>query len=88
VPNAFTPNGDGHNDYFKISAPGIETLNVFRVFNRWGQLVFDSPLSHSLGWDGTYNGKPLASGTFVWIVQGVDYTGKSLVRKGTVTLIR
>jgi gliding motility-associated-like protein len=88
VPNAFTPNGDGHNDFFKLVAPGIETLNIFRVYNRWGQVVFDSPLSHSQGWDGNYNGKPLASGTFVWIVQGIDYTGKSLVRKGTVTLIR
>ena len=88
VPTAFTPNGDGHNDYFKIVAPGIERIKVFRVYNRWGQLVFDSPVTHITGWDGSHNGQRLASDTFVWMVQAVDYTGKSHFKKGTVTLIR
>jgi gliding motility-associated-like protein len=88
VPTAFTPNGDGRNDYFKIVSPGIERIKVFRVYNRWGQLVFDSPVTHITGWDGSYNGKPLPSDTFVWMVQAVDYTGKAHFKKGTVTLIR
>lgn len=88
VPNAFTPNGDGNNDFFRLRAPGISRVNVFRVYNRWGQLVFDSPATHSFGWDGTYNGKPLASGTFAWVVQAIDYTGKTHLKRGTVTLVR
>jgi gliding motility-associated-like protein len=88
VPSAFTPNGDGHNDFFRIVAPGIERIKVFRVYNRWGQLVFDSPVTHITGWDGSYNGKPLASDTFVWMVQAIDYTGKAHFKKGTVTLVR
>jgi gliding motility-associated-like protein len=88
VPNAFTPNGDGANDYFRLIAPGIERISVFRVYNRWGQLVYDSPVTHSIGWDGMYNGKPVASGTFVWVVQAVDYTGRKHTKRGTVTLVR
>jgi gliding motility-associated-like protein len=88
VPTAFTPNGDGRNDYFKVVAPGIERIKLFRVYNRWGQLVYDSPVTHLTGWDGSYNGKPLPSDTFVWMVQAVDYTGAVHFKKGTVTLIR
>jgi gliding motility-associated-like protein len=88
VPNAFTPNGDGRNDFFKIVAPGIERIKLFRVYNRWGQLIYDSPVTHIIGWDGSFNGKPLPSDTFVWMVQAVDYTGKTHFKKGTVTLVR
>ncbi|MBL7698627.1 MAG: gliding motility-associated C-terminal domain-containing protein [Chitinophagaceae bacterium] len=88
VPNAFTPNNDGNNDYFKVVAPGISKINLFRVYNRWGQLVFDAPPTHSFGWDGSYNGKPLGSDTFVWMVQAVDYLGRKILKRGTVTLIR
>ena len=74
--------------FFKVVAPGIERIKVFRVYNRWGQLVFDSPVTHITGWDGSLNGKPLPSDTFVWMVQAIDYTGKAHFKKGTVTLIR
>lgn len=88
VPNAFTPNGDGKNDFFRVIAPGISKIEIFRVYNRWGQMVLEAPATHSFGWDGSYNGKPLASGTFVWMVQAVDYTGVRHLRRGTVTLVR
>ena len=88
VPTAFTPDGDGRNDHFRMIAPGIERIKLFRVYNRWGQLVYDSPVTHSTGWDGSLNGKPLASGTFVWMAQAVDYLGKVHFKRGTVTLIR
>lgn len=88
VPNAFTPNGDGNNDNFTVIAPGIQIMRFFRVYNRWGQLVYDKPVSHGSGWDGTFNGKPAASDTYVWLVQGIDYKGKTVFKKGTVTLIR
>lgn len=88
VPTAFTPNGDGLNDYFRPIAVGISRFDYFRIYNRWGQLVYSSTLSEEQGWDGKVAGKEQASGTFVWLVKGVDYTGKIVFAKGTVTLIR
>jgi gliding motility-associated-like protein len=88
VPSAFTPNSDGHNDFFQIIAAGIREIELFQVYNRWGQIVFDSPAAHSLGWDGTYGGKAQPAGTYVWVVKATDYTGQPMVRKGTITLIR
>jgi gliding motility-associated-like protein len=87
VPSAFTPNNDGKNDVFRPIAVGILNIEYFRVFNRWGELVF-STTTNGKGWDGKIGGKEQASGTFVWVVKGVDYTGKSVFAKGTVTLIR
>jgi gliding motility-associated-like protein len=87
VPTAFTPNNDGKNDVFRPIAVGILNIEYFRVFNRWGELVF-STTTNGKGWDGKIAGKEQATGTFVWVVKGVDYTGKSVFAKGTVTLIR
>ncbi|HEU4634460.1 MAG TPA: T9SS type B sorting domain-containing protein, partial [Flavisolibacter sp.] len=87
VPTAFTPNRDGRNDVFRPIAVGITKIEYFRVFNRWGQLVF-STTTDEQGWDGMINGKEQATGTFVWVVKAVDYTGKAVFAKGTVTLIR
>lgn len=87
VPTAFTPNRDGKNDIFKPVAAGISKIEYVRVFNRWGQLVFSSA-SDKTGWDGTIKGKEQPSGTFVWLVKGVDYLGKPFFAKGTVLLIR
>ena len=42
IPNAFTPNGDGINDIFKAIAPGIKQINYFKIFNRWGKLMFET----------------------------------------------
>ena len=88
VPTAFTPNGDGSNDYFQMVAAGIKSVDVFRVYNRWGQLVYESPVAHSFGWDGYYGGKPQPQDTYVWMVKATDYTGRIFVKKGTVILIR
>ncbi|MGZ3858874.1 MAG: PKD domain-containing protein [Flavisolibacter sp.] len=87
VPSAFTPNGDGKNDVFRPIAVGISKIEYFRVYNRWGELVFSTTTNES-GWDGKIGGKDQASGTFVWVVKGVDYTGKVVFAKGTATLIR
>lgn len=87
VPTAFTPNGDGRNDYVRPIAVGISHMDYFRIYNRWGQLVFSSTDTER-GWDGTIGGKQQSSGTFVWIVRGSDFTGKVIFAKGTVTLIR
>ncbi|HEU4471848.1 MAG TPA: PKD domain-containing protein [Flavisolibacter sp.] len=87
VPSAFTPNGDGLNDVFRPIAVGLSRLEYFRVFNRWGELVFSTTINEQ-GWDGRIKGKEQSSGTFVWVVRGVDFTGKVVFSKGTVTLIR
>jgi FOG: PKD repeat len=87
VPSAFTPNDDGLNDQFRPIAVGISKIEYFRVFNRWGELVFSTTVNGK-GWDGKIAGKPQGSGTFVWVVRGLDYLGKQFFAKGTVTLIR
>ncbi|MCW3074124.1 MAG: type sorting protein [Flaviaesturariibacter sp.] len=87
VPTAFTPNADGRNDILRPLPIGMKKLNYFRLYNRWGNLVF-STLTENRGWDGKINGKPAPVESFVWIAEGVDFKGATLVRKGTVTLIR
>jgi gliding motility-associated-like protein len=87
VPTAFTPNGDGVNDMFRPIGVGIKNIEYFRVYNRWGELVFSTTVNGQ-GWDGKISGTPQATNAFVWIVKGIDYLGKPFVKKGVVTLIR
>jgi gliding motility-associated-like protein len=87
VPTGFTPNGDGRNDAIRPIAAGIAKIEYFRIFNRWGQVVFNTTISGQ-GWDGRIKGKEQATNVYVWIVKAVDFTGKSIFAKGTVTLIR
>lgn len=87
VPSAFTPNADGTNDIFKPILIGIKEFFFFRVYNRWGQLVF-STTTPGKGWDGMLNGKKQEAGAYVWSAKAVDYLGKTLDRKGSVVLIR
>lgn len=87
VPAAFTPNGDGENDIFRPIGVGIKKIEYFRVYNRWGQLVFSTTVN-GRGWDGKIDGKLQSTNTYVWIVKGVDYLDKTFLEKGTVTLIR
>ncbi|HEY8388774.1 MAG TPA: T9SS type B sorting domain-containing protein, partial [Parasegetibacter sp.] len=87
VPNGFTPNADGHNDVLYAIPVGIESVEYFQIYNRWGKLVF-STNDLSKGWDGRVNGQPQASDSFVWMVRAKDYTGKTIFKKGTVVLIR
>lgn len=87
VPTAFTPNGDGMNDVFRPIPVGINKINYFRVYNRWGQIVFETT-QYMKGWDGNFNGKPAVAGGYVWMVEGEDFKGDAIVKKGTVLLIR
>ncbi len=93
LPNVFTPNGDGTNDFFYVIA-GKEVTNVvlFRIMNRWGATVFNKggtlPNSYKDGWDGTYNGKPAEAGTYIYqlIIELKD--GSRETYKGNITLLR
>jgi gliding motility-associated-like protein len=87
VPNAFTPNGDGHNDVLRALPVSMRSFKYLTVFNRWGQQVFTTT-NAGVGWDGTFGGQPAPEGTYVWMVGGVDYTGRVVEKRGTVVLIR
>ena len=87
VPNSFTPNGDGLNDIFRPILAGMKALNYFKVYNRGGRLLFSTNVQNK-GWDGTYKGAPQDPDVFVWMAEGVDYLGKTVLQKGSVTLIR
>ncbi|HEY4111325.1 gliding motility-associated C-terminal domain-containing protein [Puia sp.] len=86
VPNAFTPGGPTNNIFRPIPV-GISTLQYFRIFNRWGQLVY-STTQIGQGWDGRLNGQPLPSGSYVWMVQGISYTKRTIFHKGVMVLVR
>jgi gliding motility-associated-like protein len=87
VPTGFTPNNDGLNDVIRPIAVGMQEIKWFRIYNRWGQLVFSTTINGH-GWDGKINGVPQSTNTFVWQVSAVDYLGKPYYQKGHVTLIR
>ncbi len=87
IPTAFTPNGDGKNDILKPIPAGIKAFQYFRVYNRWGQMLYSSNNSSS-GWDGTWEGKEQATGTYVFMAQATDYLGHTISKKGTIVLIR
>ena len=87
VPSGFTPNQDGLNDYLKPIPVGMKEFKYFRVYNRWGQLVFDMK-DDPRGWDGMINGKPQSTQVVVWMVEGVGINDVIYQQKGTATLIR
>jgi gliding motility-associated-like protein len=87
VPTAFTPNNDGLNDLLAPVAVGMKTIQYFSIFNRWGQPVFSTTINGK-GWDGRINGVIQSTGTYVWAVKAVDFTGKAYFEKGVTTLIR
>lgn len=88
VPNAFTPNGDGLNDFFQFYTKGIREVQSVKVFNRWGQEVYEGSSAHDEGWDGSFNGAPCEIGTYIYSISGITYDGDPLYDKGTLTLIR
>ena len=87
VPTAFSPNGDGLNDIFKPISAGMAKEIYFRVFNRFGELVYETS-DFTKGWDGLYRGKQQPIGTYVWNVRATDRYGRQHEKKGYVVLIR
>ena len=87
VPSAFTPNGDGLNDYlYPLNAYKATNL-LFTVYNRNGELIFETR-DWTRKWDGTFRGMPQASGVYVWMLEYNDASGKKVSLKGTSVLIR
>lgn len=87
VPPVFTPNGDGTNDVLKPILVGISQFHYFSVYNRWGNLIFTTE-DATMGWDGRWKGVAQPVETYLWIAEGVDVTGKTIVQKGMTTLVR
>lgn len=86
VPNAFSP-GKGVNNTFKLHKRGIASLNYFRIYNRWGNVVFETKDVNE-GWDGSYQGAPQPLGVYVYEVKAVSQSGRVFVKSGNVTLLR
>lgn len=86
LPNAFTPGGNVNN-YLFILKRGIAQLNYFRIFNRWGNIVYESN-NIDAGWDGTFNGKPQPFDVYVYDLEAVTNDGVIFHKTGNVTLIR
>jgi gliding motility-associated-like protein len=87
VPNAFTPNGDGKNDWlYPLNAFDVSNFD-FQVFNRYGQLVFETR-DPQKKWDGRINGLLQETGTYIWLLTFTDGSGKKLSQRGATVLIR
>lgn len=86
-PTAFTPNKDELNDHFKVFSQYTSSLE-FRIFNRWGEMMFMTDDLNSDGWDGTYKGNPMPEGTYVFTAKIIDDAGRTFDRSGTVVLLR
>jgi gliding motility-associated-like protein len=89
LPNAFSPNGDGLNEVLRPICTGLQRLNYFQIYNRYGQLVYQQQqCGTSVGWDGTVKGKKQNAGAYIYTWQGVDFNGRAVSGKGTVVLVR
>lgn len=90
VPNAFSPNGDGINDYFLPRPLGAKGLSGFTmtIYNRWGQVIFETDNTEGRGWDGRYNNAAQPEGVYVYMIDAAFKDGQMERRQGNVTLIR
>ncbi|NBV13809.1 MAG: gliding motility-associated C-terminal domain-containing protein [Sphingobacteriia bacterium] len=84
--NAFTPNGDGINDFFTLSHYFLDTYRLL-IFDRWGNLIYES-VDKTTHWDGTNEGAACQEGVYIFTAEGTGYNGYPLFKRGTVTLIR
>jgi gliding motility-associated-like protein len=87
VPKAWSPNSDGHNDKLYPLTVAITELKYFRVFNRWGQLMFETNIIGK-GWDGIWNGRPQVMDVYTWTLEAVGCDGKYYKRAGNSALMR
>jgi gliding motility-associated-like protein len=92
IPNTFTPNGDGKNDFFFPRGKGLDIINSFRVYSRWGELLFErnamSVNDEYAGWNGTHKSQKLAPDVYVYIIEASCDNGDHIQWKGDVTLVR
>ncbi|MFW6248597.1 MAG: gliding motility-associated C-terminal domain-containing protein, partial [Bacteroidota bacterium] len=87
APTAFTPNGDGINDEIRIDGWGIKRLISWKIYNRWGELLFETSDKNE-GWDGTYKGKMQNVDTYVYVAKVETLKGNIVTRTGSFTLLK
>lgn len=92
VPTGFTPNGDGSNDYLVVHGRAGTVINSFKIFDRWGETIYESyemTLNNIKNtWDGTFKGQPLNGGVYVWLLDVTFPNGTTEIYKGHTTLIK
>ena len=87
IPNVFTPNGDGTNDFFTIRSAGVKEISL-QIFNRWGEKMYELT-GPKASWDGVgSNGTKVADGTYFYFVKAYGYDSKEIEQHGTVNLFR
>jgi gliding motility-associated-like protein len=86
LPNIFSPNGDNHNDIFKVRGEGIKALS-FVVYSRWGEKVFETN-DPEIGWNGDYKGEEMNAGVFVYYLKATMINNELIEKQGNVTLVR
>ncbi|MBK6731176.1 MAG: gliding motility-associated C-terminal domain-containing protein [Bacteroidetes bacterium] len=87
LPNLLSPNNDGFNDEFHYQSDAIQVLSYFRVYDRWGRLMFESTDLYG-SWDGTYNGTLCDPGVYVYSIQGSCFDGEVFINSGNITLVK
>ncbi len=92
LPNTFTPNADGQNDRFYPHGHSVTMIKRFRIYDRWGELIYDItdiPVNDAIyGWDGTFKSQPLQPNVYIYVVNAVCLTGDEIELKGDVSLVR
>ena len=90
IPNVFTPNGDGVNDYFYPRQYLTKGLTSFKmdIFNRWGQLIFETNTLDGRGWDGKFNDVDQPEGVYIYMIDGIFKDGQKEHHQGNITLLR
>ncbi len=88
IPSAFTPNGDGLNDIFRVVNLKYQKLVEFTIYNRWGQLVYQNRYDLNHGWDGTFKGEPQDMGVYTYKITVITAEGLTKYYKGDVMLVR
>ena len=92
IPNSFTPNGDGQNDVFYPRGTGITMIKSFRIYNRWGELIFERDNiainDASNAWDGSYGTSTPRPDVYVYVIDAICETGEPVFIKGDVTIIK
>ena len=83
VPSAFSPNGDGHNDVFRILHVCNFQLDDFSIYNRWGEMIFETTLIN-----GFWSGNDAPIGVYAYVIKGHTYQNEPVFMKGNVTLLR
>ncbi|MEO6963000.1 MAG: Ig-like domain-containing protein, partial [Puia sp.] len=87
VPKVFTPNNDGINDVIKPIIPGLKNFRYFKIYNRWGNLVYQST-DPNAGWDGTFHGTQQPRESYLWMIEGENMKGEVKKYSGMITLFR